>query len=398
MLNLVTFMLTYMSNDLEPWRGLPSELAEVLAPELPGLTREILEAIGRQVPEYARPLEGTFGHAVRSGVEQGLRRFVSLIRDADVADESGRQVYVGLGRAELRGGRTLDALQAAYRVGARVAWRRFAAASEAAGFDQETVALLAEAIFAYIDGLSADSVEGYAQAQTDLAGERERQRAQLVGALLGVVVDVEAPVLASALGWTLPRSAAALACPADRLAGLGRRLGPAVLAARFEGLGCVVVPDAEGPGRRDLVRVAATGRKAALGPELALAQLPVSWRLATAALEMADSTDLIVADEHLGTLLVGSAAAVVDRIAVRRLAALDDLTPAARTRMTQTALAYVQHVGNAAAMARALHVHPHTARYRSARLRELLGDQLDDPGARFELEAALRAQSPPRAP
>ena len=34
---------------------------------------------------------------------------------------------------------------------------------------------------------------------------------------------------------------------------------------------------------------------------------------------------------------------------------------------------------------------PQTARYRVARLRELLGDQLDDPDARFELEIALRA-------
>jgi DNA-binding PucR family transcriptional regulator len=58
--------------------------------------------------------------------------------------------------------------------------------------------------------------------------------------------------------------------------------------------------------------------------------------------------------------------------------------------MKATALAYVQHHANAAAMARALHLHPQTARYRIARLRELLGDQLDDPDARFELEAALR--------
>ena len=43
-------------------------------------------------------------------------------------------------------------------------------------------------------------------------------------------------------------------------------------------------------------------------------------------------------------------------------------------------------------MARALHVHPQTARYRIARLRELIGTQLDDPQARFELEAALRTR------
>jgi DNA-binding PucR family transcriptional regulator len=44
-------------------------------------------------------------------------------------------------------------------------------------------------------------------------------------------------------------------------------------------------------------------------------------------------------------------------------------------------------------MARALHVHPQTARYRLAQLRELLGDQLDDPDARFELELALRSRA-----
>ena len=87
----------------------------------------------------------------------------------------------------------------------------------------------------------------------------------------------------------------------------------------------------------------------------------------------------------------------MERIAERRLAPLGELTARARERMQETALAFVQEQGNAAAMARALHLHPQTARYRLARLRELLGDQLDDPDARFELELALRAQAPPRA-
>ena len=43
-------------------------------------------------------------------------------------------------------------------------------------------------------------------------------------------------------------------------------------------------------------------------------------------------------------------------------------------------------------MSRALGLHAQTARYRLSRLRELLGDTLDDPDARFELELALRAR------
>ena len=79
------------------------------------------------------------------------------------------------------------------------------------------------------------------------------------------------------------------------------------------------------------------------------------------------------------------------KIAARRLAPFESLTPAARERMRETALAFVRRRGNSVAMAAELHVHPQTARYRVARLRELLGDDLDDPDARFELELALRA-------
>ena len=68
-------------------------------------------------------------------------------------------------------GRSLDALLAAYRLGARVAWRRLAAAGEAAGLSPSTLYLLAEAIFAYIDELSGESIEGYAREQAAAAGE-----------------------------------------------------------------------------------------------------------------------------------------------------------------------------------------------------------------------------------
>src|SRR4029450_7171608 len=101
-----------------PWRELSAELADAIEPELPAATEEILATIAREGPEYARPLEGGFGWAIRTGVSEALRQFVALIRDPDAGREPGRDVYVGLGRGELREGRTLDALQSAYRVGA----------------------------------------------------------------------------------------------------------------------------------------------------------------------------------------------------------------------------------------------------------------------------------------
>jgi DNA-binding PucR family transcriptional regulator len=152
-----------------------------------------------------------------------------------------------------------------------------------------------------------------------------------------------------------------------------------------------VVPDAEGPGRRESLRVAASGRRAAVGPNGPLSRLSRSWRLACDTLALGDREGLVVADEYLGELLLSQSAYAVERIGEQRLSALAALTPLARERMARTALAFVQQQGNAAAVARALQIHPQTARYRIARLRALLGAQLDGADARFELEAALRA-------
>ena len=56
----------------EPWRALPPAVADVMEPELDAITDEILATIAREVPEYARPLEGSFGRGVRTGVTLSL--------------------------------------------------------------------------------------------------------------------------------------------------------------------------------------------------------------------------------------------------------------------------------------------------------------------------------------
>lgn len=385
--------------DSEPWRGLPSEVADVIEPELPAITEAILETIGREVPEYERPLEGRFGEGIRNGVNEALRQFVSLIRDPEAGRERGREVYVALGRGEQQVGRTLDSLQAAYRIGARVAWRRIAEAGQRANLDAEPLTLLADAIFAYIDELSADSVEGYAEAQAAVEDLRRRRRQELVALLLRVPPADAADVAAAAqaAGWQLPTRIVAAACPDDQLATLARRLPPDALLTVFEGVGCIVLPDPEGPGRLDQLERAASRATIALGPATEAAEAAKSWQLAQALFAASASGaieggSLLRAEEHLGDLLLAGNPFLSSLLAERRLAPLRDLTERGRERMHETALAYVRHHGNAVAMAAELHVHPQTARYRIARLRELLGETLDDPDARFELELALRAR------
>jgi len=385
------------SVELEPWRGLPPAVADLIEPELEAVTAEILATIAREVPEYAKPLEGNFGRGIRTGVGEALKQFVALIRDPEAGRDLGREVYVGLGRGELRQGRTLDSLQAAYRIGARVAWRRLARAGRRAELDSEVLSLLAEAIFAYIDELSADSVEGYAEAQSESEDQRRHRRRELALLLIrepaAEAGDLRAA--AQAAGWRIPGRVAALACAEAELTQLARRLPADVLATQIDEVGCVLVPDPDGPGRMASVERAASGMLAALGSSGASAQVRESWELAKVALRALEAgalsgDGLTRAEDHLADLLLFESSALVGKIAARRLAPLNPLTEKARARMRETALAYVRHQGNSVAMAAALHVHPQTARYRVARLRELLGDQLDDPDARFELEIALR--------
>lgn len=108
---------------------------------------------------------------MRRGVRQALEGFIELVEGGDAAQLPGRRVYVSFGRAEARRGRSIEVLLAAYRAGAQVAWRGFAEAGEVAGLPPGDLYTLAEALFAYIDELSAASAEGVAQEQTVAARE-----------------------------------------------------------------------------------------------------------------------------------------------------------------------------------------------------------------------------------
>ena len=385
-----------------PWGALPPEVAEVLRPELPGLADEIVTELSHGVPDYARPLEGPFGKALRSGVEEALGRFTSMVENPGADRDESREVYLNLGRGEMRAGRSLDALLAAYRLGARVAWRRLAAAGERAGLPPHTLYALAEAIFAYIDELSADSIEGYAREQAAAAGTLQRRRQRLAALLVQEPPADPATVEAEAANaaWRLPRNLAALVVDAADASGeqadrLALRLGPEALVAHVAPFIVALVPAG---GRRGELEAAVRGRRAALGPAVTWQEARVSFARASELLRLArdggieDSGGLLLADTHKLALLLGVDRRLARDVADTALAPLEAETELSRERLGSTLDAWLRHRGRTEAVARALHVHPQTVRYRLARLRELFGQRLEDPDARFELELALRAR------
>jgi hypothetical protein len=390
---------------------LPTSLAAALRPALPDLTDAIIAAIGAEVPAYAQPLEGPFGRALRVGVRTGLARFVDRIEDPSGEDPEARALYVELGRAEFRGGRSLDALLSAYRLGARLAWERFVAAGEAAGHEPATLYRLAGAIFSYIDGVSADSVEGFAQERAETEGERQRRRRALARLLARDDVPVEeVHDLARLAGWARPAAVAALVVggpsngdaaaageppEADRIAS---RLGGDAIAAVDGSTAVAWLPDPEAPGRRTQLVAALDGMPAALGPAVALPRAAHSLSRARAAHALMlegrlPDEPIVAADDHLCELMLhGGDTTLAADLAARVLAPLGELRPKAATRLRETLRAWLDHPGQVQAVAERLHVHPQTVRYRVAQLRELFGDSLDDPDARFELALALRSQ------
>lgn len=267
--------------DSEPWRGLPAHVADLIEPELVGIAEEIVATIAREVPDYERPLEGRFGRGIQTGVGEALSQFVELIRDPDAGREPGREVYVQLGRGEQRVGRPLDSLLAAYRVGARVAWRRIAAAGRRAELEAEPLTLLAEAIFAYIDELSADSAEGYAEAQAEVEDLRRRRRRELARLLVAepAAEPADLKAAARAASWALPKRIAAAACAEAELASVTRRLPRSRWPPSSTGPAASCSATRTGPAaaRRSPVPPAASAWCSARPPNLTASPPPGRW-------------------------------------------------------------------------------------------------------------------------
>jgi len=383
---------------------IPREVAAVLRPELPRLAEEMIATIGAEVPEYSRAMEGGFGRGVRMGVEIALGRFVDTIEHPGEPREGLGEIYVNLGRGELHAGRSLDALLGAYRVGARLAWRRFVEAGRRENVDPDVMYQVGEAIFEYIDALSAESAEGYAAEQAAEAGERRRRRRRLVRLLAqdppADPEDVKAA--AAEATWELPRTVAALVtdggltddggleAEAERVT---RALGLGAVASVVDGVVCAFLPDPDAPGRRRQLAVVAP---AALGPSVPWPQAGRSLRRARGALVLASAgriprEDLLVAEEHLASLMIGADPLLAQELSAHRLTPLLELPPGPQGKLLPTLRAWLDRPGQIQAIATALEVHPQTVRYRVRRLRELFGDALDDPEQRFELALALRA-------
>lgn len=381
-----------------PWLALPREVSDMLRPMMPGIVEAIIDAVPQLVPAYARPIEGRFGRGLRRGVAAALDRFLQLPGTSLPAlSEESRELVAGLGSGEFRQGRSMDALLSAYRMGARVTFREMSRMSVERNLGLSVVVDLGESILAYIDELSAVSAEAYAFEQSERAGAVDRRRTELLELLLmGQADEAALRQTASMADWSLPASLLVVTLPLDRAAGLRLRLGPGTLVVERETDAVALVPARNSKAGRAELDKALLGRAASIGPAGGWEKVPDSLRLAVLAASVLPAREgpddpPIWAHEHLAEIILGSEPSAVAELAERRLAPLEGLRPAQRERLAETLLSWLRHWGQRAPVAVELGIHPQTVGYRAAQLRELFGDALEDPRARFEIELALHA-------
>ncbi len=388
-----------------PQVQLPPTVVSALVRGLEAVSQAAVAAITREVPAYSGAASGRMGANLSGGVQSGLGAFLQLVSggaDARAKLGQARQGAFDLGAGEARTGRSLEALLAAYRVGARVSWRSWSQVAVDAGLAATEIAQLAEMVFAYIDELSAATAAGHAAEVGSVERLRER-RLEDLGRLLvaGGTPEDELVEAAGRADWTPSTTLTAVLLPAAHASALRGRLSAdtLVLGAPLPGfssdLGLVLLlaADAHARGRPRLMS-ALDGRRAIVGPPRPWAQAADSFRRvsrlhALVAAGMVPPSDPTDSEAHLAELVVTADPLALDDLRAAVLAPLEAVSAAARERLTETLAAWVLHQGRRDTVAEALFVHPQTVRYRMGQLRELYGDLLDDPGYLRRLTIAL---------
>lgn len=380
----------------------------LLRSRLPSVAESTVRAVIIEVPGYTNALAGSMGANIQRAVQLALAGFLNLASSPRSGEDPGTPLAPALegayllGRGEARSGRSMDALLAAYRVGARVSWRELSSTAVEAGLPAGTLAKFAELVFAYIDELSAASVAGHTDELATTGRVRQRYLQRLGRSLLvGDPADQLAD-RADRADWEPPRTLTAVLLPNAQVRGVLAVLDPRTLRPEDDlpeledesEVAVLLVPDADGPGRVALLR-SLRGRQAWVGPSQPWTMARTSYLRVLRARRLrlpaeSDAPDAPVdTDRHLAALVVAADPAALEDLRRRVLAPFATLRPATADRLAETLREWLLHLGRRDDVAAAMHVHPQTVRYRMGQVRQLFGPLLDDPQTIHALTIAL---------
>ncbi|GHD92487.1 helix-turn-helix domain-containing protein [Streptomyces naganishii] len=387
------------------WHDVPRlqvrRFAAIAMAEAPALAEEILREIRREHPHLPVVLDESGEPMALVGIRRAIEVFVQHLEHSEGRPTVPPGVFHDFGRGEGLQGRSLDSLQAIYRLGVRLAWRRFADIGQRVRIPPPAMYELVDAGYEYLDGLVDQSVRGYAEAAARQAGERLRLQRRLMELLFaerqrGDAADALAE-RAARIGWPLPGRVAVGVLLRPARESVAPAVGQGVLLDLEYEQPRMVVPDPDAAGRSELLHRALTGWSGAIGPPVALTDAVKSLRWARTAVGLMErgllpAGEVLYCTEHTQALVLLQPEELIDDLARRCLAPLSHCGPTHGRRLAQTLLAWLETRGGAPEVAARLGVHPQTVRYRLRQIRQLWGDEIDDPDRRFELELVLRAQ------
>ena len=362
-----------------------------LREELGTVSDQVVSVVVAEVPSYRDAFAGPMGRTIRDAVALALDGFLELGARGGVSDAGTPlgPVVEGayrLGRGEARAGRSMEALLAAYRTGARRAWRLLSDRAVAAGLRADQVAAFAELVFAYIDELET----------TGRVRQRllERLARQLVTGATPATLDTTA----KRAEWAPPETLTVVLLPPGQVRGAEAALGSRALVAGedlpdldSDEVAVLLVADATRP----VLLRALEGRHAVVGPAVGWRRARSSYLRALRARDLGlrpGSGPAIDTDRHLARLVLEADQEALADLRTRALGPLAELRPASAEKLTETLRAWLLCRGRREEVAGLLHVHPQTVRYRVGQLRELYGERLDDPESVLELTLALGAE------
>lgn len=380
-----------------PWRRLPAPLV----PALRGRMAALVDAVAGEITGsiHADVGDAKVAHDVRRGVGAALERFADLVGTDEPALPAGvRETFVDLGAAEAREDRPPETLLSALRTSARVLLRETSQAlAQVRPLTTEDLIDLSDAITAYVDELVAATTDGFTLQLREQAGERDRRRRLLAEILVrGSAPERAVVAAAEGVGWLRIDDVVPVLLPAEqtRQAQFRYRDDAVVLERERDS---VLLMRSRRPATRELLGRSLKGWGAVVGVTVDWARVPQSVRLAELTAQLAPAADgqgdPVFTEDHLATLALRGEQAAFALLAERRLAPFTALREPTRERHLETLHAWLRHWGSRAAVADELSVHPQTVSYRVRQLRDLLGDDLDDADARFELALVLADRS-----
>ena len=374
---------------------------------VPAVAHRATEALVVEIPEFGPTIRSPRELAqIERAIRLALRGALGLTEqpgnlEAAAPRQSTLEAAYSLGQYEARRGRTMDALLAAYRVGARVSWRDLSAELVRRPVPAATVARVAELVFAYIDRLSAASIAGHADELASAGRAREQRLERLAVALLSGAPAVELQRLADGAAWAPPELLAAVVVGEAHARPMLQRLDhrtlmvPGDLASGVPEQRCVLLVPVLDDSRRSLAQTL-QGTGCVIGPTRGWSDVAASYRRALRAAEAlpAPKGEPLDTEQHLVEPILDADPEALGDLRRRVLAPLGALRPATADRLAETLRAWLLHQGRREEVAAELHLHPQTIRYRMTRLRELYGELLRTPEGVLELVVALATIAP----